>query len=371
MVLTVSIVINNFNYGRFLKEAIDSALAQTYPYKEVIVVDDGSTDNSKEIIKSYGLKIQPLFKKNGGQASAFNAGFNLSKGDLILFLDADDRLHPTACEKAALLWKNDIVRIQFDMRLILEDGTPQGMTYLEFHHQGRCLSGDFRPLLFEEKLNHIATSGNVFSRSVLKAIMPLNEEDWKICADTPLVVKTPFYGKILSLNIPLADYRIHSGNAWFRNGIITSRDYLRHLELTYQTQRLLKSYEDASGYKLKACEPYENTRILWKAKLIHRLLEGGKDLKSHESVSYLVKQGMKSTWAWPYPFFNKLWLMLWFPMATLIPKSFQAKWLIRNTSINKPHLDLKSFKDVLKPFLPLPKKVPLAIKGDKREKRIG
>jgi len=61
-------IINNYNYGRFLKEAIDSGLNQTY-HVEVIVVDDGSTDNSQEIITSYGNRIIPVLKKNGGHFS--------------------------------------------------------------------------------------------------------------------------------------------------------------------------------------------------------------------------------------------------------------------------------------------------------------
>jgi glycosyltransferase involved in cell wall biosynthesis len=86
----VSIIINNYNYERFLSQAIDSALNQTYPHTEVIVVDDGSTDNSREIINSYGHQIIKVFKDNGGQASALNAGFAASKGEIICLLDADD-----------------------------------------------------------------------------------------------------------------------------------------------------------------------------------------------------------------------------------------------------------------------------------------
>src|SRR5215468_5551807 len=95
-----SIIISSYNYGRFLKEAIDSALNQTYPNTEVIVVDDGSTDNSREIIASYGDQVIPVLKPNGGQASAFNAGFLLSRGEVVCFLDADDALLPTAIERA-------------------------------------------------------------------------------------------------------------------------------------------------------------------------------------------------------------------------------------------------------------------------------
>ena len=75
----VSILINNYNYGYFLGAAIESALSQTYQNIEIIVVDDGSTDNSREIIAHYGNHIIPILKENGGQASAFNAGFAASR----------------------------------------------------------------------------------------------------------------------------------------------------------------------------------------------------------------------------------------------------------------------------------------------------
>src|SRR6201988_707109 len=88
--LLVTILINNYNYSRFLPYAIDSALAQTYRNIEVIVVDDGSTDNSREVLAKYAGRVIAVQKENGGQPTAFNAGFAASKGDIICFLDADD-----------------------------------------------------------------------------------------------------------------------------------------------------------------------------------------------------------------------------------------------------------------------------------------
>src|ERR1700719_288784 len=87
----VSIIIPNYNYARYLRIAIDSALAQTYAPVEVIVVDDGSTDNSREVIESYGDRITPIIKTNGGHGSALNAGYAASRGEIVIFLDADDR----------------------------------------------------------------------------------------------------------------------------------------------------------------------------------------------------------------------------------------------------------------------------------------
>jgi glycosyltransferase involved in cell wall biosynthesis len=90
----VSVIINNYNYARFLNAAIDSALNQRYPLIEIIVVDDGSTDDSREIILSYGDRITAIFKENGGQASALNAAVAASRGNILCFLDADDFYHP-------------------------------------------------------------------------------------------------------------------------------------------------------------------------------------------------------------------------------------------------------------------------------------
>jgi len=86
----VSIIINNYNYGRYINQAIDSALDQTYVNTEVIVVDDGSDDDSTDVIGHYGDRIIPVIKQNGGQASALNAGVAVCKGSIICLLDADD-----------------------------------------------------------------------------------------------------------------------------------------------------------------------------------------------------------------------------------------------------------------------------------------
>ena len=124
-----SIIISNYNYGRYLADAVDSALHQTYSPVEVIVVDDGSTDHSAEIIRGYGARLRPVFKANGGQASALNAGFELGHGDLVIFLDADDMLLPMAVERTAAIFaaRPGTAKVQYRMSVVDAQGRDSGV----------------------------------------------------------------------------------------------------------------------------------------------------------------------------------------------------------------------------------------------------
>lgn len=92
----VSVIIPNYNGAPFLREAIDSALSQEGVEVEVIVVDDGSTDESRGIIESYGGSIRSVFQRNSGACTARNAGLALASSAYALFLDSDDQLYPDA-----------------------------------------------------------------------------------------------------------------------------------------------------------------------------------------------------------------------------------------------------------------------------------
>jgi len=90
----VSVIIPAYNSEKFIRRAIDSVLAQTHPAAEIIVVDDGSTDNTGEIVQSYGPPVQYLHQENAGPGAARNAGIRAARGDWIAFLDHDDEWLP-------------------------------------------------------------------------------------------------------------------------------------------------------------------------------------------------------------------------------------------------------------------------------------
>ena len=220
-----SIIINNYNYGRFLSEAIDSALKQDYYPTEVIVVDDGSTDNSQQIIASYGERIIPIFKENGGQGAAFNAGFAASRGEVVCFLDSDDILLPTATgtvikllnnsHTAQVHWPLSVIDTYGNLsgRLIPEQPLPKGNLYQEFL-EGRMENYGVSP-----------TSGNAWSRDYLTKILPIPETEYQFNADSYLLSLAPLFGEIRRIDEYQTLYRVHNNNGTSKR---TYKWQLRH-----------------------------------------------------------------------------------------------------------------------------------------------
>jgi glycosyltransferase involved in cell wall biosynthesis len=213
--LKASIVINNYNYGRFLGKAIESSLAQTFPGPEIIVVDDGSTDDSREVMARYDGKIICVFKSNGGQASAFNAGFQKSSGDVIIFLDSDDVLFPSAVEKAAdALRTKGLAKAHWSLDMVDENGNKTGLKI----PQSPLPEGDLRQKVLTGGPPFCAsppTSGNAWSRRFLESVLPIPENEFRLGADTYLFEMAPFFGPVKRINVSQGAYRIHGHNNYW------------------------------------------------------------------------------------------------------------------------------------------------------------
>src|SRR5690606_2121634 len=171
-----SIVIPNYNYGEFVGHAIDSALTLDWPHLEVIVVDDGSTDRSRDVIASFGERIVAIFKENAGQASACNAGFARARGEVVIFLDSDDVLDPQLVRELQQVWRPGISKVQFQMKTIDVDGNPLSSVFP--HYEGVPTPDDIRR--WASSAGAYPTppgSGNAYSRCFLERIFPLPPGD--------------------------------------------------------------------------------------------------------------------------------------------------------------------------------------------------
>ncbi|WP_254565734.1 glycosyltransferase [Oscillatoria sp. HE19RPO] len=237
--ILVSIVINNYNYGRFLREAIDSAFAQTYPNTEVIVVDDGSTDNSREIIRGYGVKIIPVLKENGGQASAFNAGVLASKGQIICFLDADDYYFSEKVSKIVEIFEQypNAGWIFHNLEDVDIKGFPVELP------EKRCLNQfeyvDGRDTILNGKLLKYwfpATSGLCFKRDTIEQILPMPEQFF-ISGDAFLRLAAIYLSPGILFPEKLAIHRSHGNNFYaFKENLSVERSKL-YIKVAYYLRK--------------------------------------------------------------------------------------------------------------------------------------
>jgi glycosyltransferase involved in cell wall biosynthesis len=208
----LSVLINNYNYARFLGECIDSALSQDHPDFEVIVVDDGSTDDSRAIIESYGDRIVAVLKENGGQASSFNAGLAAARGDILLLLDADDAFLPGKLAHVEALYAAHDLEWCFD-RVVTEPGTqmPDTLRLSLIDKRDAMRLGGFPTL-------PVPTSGLSFRRRILEQILPMPVASGVVLSDNYLKFAAAYLGKGAIVETPLTFQRLHDANRYTQTG---------------------------------------------------------------------------------------------------------------------------------------------------------
>jgi len=214
----VSVIINNFNYAQFLGRAIDSALNQTYAPIEVIVVDDGSTDDSRHVIAQYGCQILPVLKENGGQVSAFNSGIASSHGEIICLLDSDDVFYPDKIAQVVNVFSDTeyaskSIFVSHGLELIDYEGAATG---------GRVGSESRGPLNLYNYAKRYKftyspcgpTTGMSLNRALARKIFPL-PEGLKVAADDFVRRAASLIGDCYSISSVLGGYRIHGSNTGY------------------------------------------------------------------------------------------------------------------------------------------------------------
>ncbi len=202
----VSMVVPAYNHAGMLSIAIDSLLAQDYPALEIIVLDDGSTDNTRAVLKSYGDRVRWETHANMGQAATLNKGWSQARGELLGYLSADDFLFPDAVSSsvAALACAPDAVMVycDFDLvdpagRLIRRVGRP------EFSLERALITLDCPP-----------GPGAIFRRSAFEATVGWNPALRQI-PDFDFWLRLARHGRFLRIPRALAAWRVHPGSQSF------------------------------------------------------------------------------------------------------------------------------------------------------------
>ena len=211
----VSLLTPNYNYARYVGEAVESALSQTYANFEMIICDDGSTDNSCEVIEQYvrrDARIKLIRKNNGGVASALNAAYRQSKGEIICLLDADDRYLPEKLEKVVQAFQSRQFSGFLVHRVYHIDATGKqcGITpFLLDHASGWygpfvVRNGDVPPAL-------LTGAALCLRRRVADAIFPLPER-FRSLLDAVIMAQATLMTPLIWVGLPLGEYRQHGTN---------------------------------------------------------------------------------------------------------------------------------------------------------------
>lgn len=209
----VTVLVIAYNYGRFIEEAIDSVLAQDFPgdEMEIIVVDDGSTDDTAERVRKYGERVRYFYKPNGGQASALNFGMARAAGEIVTFLDADDFFLPGKLSRVVESFRGD---------------PNLGMVYhrISVWHEktGERLEWDFVAVSGDlhkepEKFVVYLTPPNLaisFRRRAVNKLLPIPEQI-RMVADCYIAALIPFVAPVLAIPEVLAIYRVHGANSHY------------------------------------------------------------------------------------------------------------------------------------------------------------
>jgi glycosyltransferase involved in cell wall biosynthesis len=298
--MKISVLINNYNYGRFLLEAVESALTQTLPADEIIIVDDGSTDDSKaRLTQAYGNnpKVKLVCQENQGQMSAVEVAFNESAGDIIFLLDADDRYKPNHLKNCIELFKTapeiGMITTGFEITGNMDAKFDNGLGSVN-----RRLGYSVIRTTYQHAWNCGPCSTLAIRRSVMKEVLPFpaHVKKWsRAHADTPIVLGSAIMGaQRYYLAEKTVEYHAHGENDGLGKKRSHSDDYrVRLLNCTIAGHYWKKAQwsDNLSAYTLSEFKTIERPSL--------------KDLKDYSrliinSPQPFFKRGEQALSAWKY-----------------------------------------------------------------------
>ena len=210
---SISVCITNYNYAQYLPAAIESVLAQTYPDVELIVVDDGSTDDSRRVLAQYrDDELRAILQEQAGQAAAGWAAFQAAQGEVVIFLDADDVLEPNVCAAIAEAFTREPGLAMVQWRLGTIDAAGKPLPRVIPPRPGLMPSGDLSDhVLRIRNWNYQLASGTAYAAWAARRVLPAHLPDGEYHAlDQWLNELLPLLGPVRSLDVIGGSRRVHS-----------------------------------------------------------------------------------------------------------------------------------------------------------------
>ena len=318
---TISVIITNYNYERYVGGAIDSVIAQTRSADEIIVIDDGSTDRSRERIASYGDKIQSVFQENQGIKAISNTGYRIAKGSLVLYLDADDLLYPSALELVEKAYRPGVAKVQFDLDVIDEFGNSAGRRFCNF---SEGLSAEDTARAFAATGTYLwpVTSGNAYAREFLDRVMPFTPPK---SHDGVLNTIAPLYGRIATIARPLGQYRIHSRNISRSHGSGRTANiphFVRRIGIRKQEFDILRQHAAKLGARLPHGDLLDNELLFTNYRLMARKLGDEHGNNSRQLLRDLWWTGASCIFRDPITFQARMKHLIWITCLAVAPQRF-------------------------------------------------
>ena len=314
----ISVIIPTHNYGAFIDDAIESILAQDYPQEsiEIIVVDDGSTDNTREVVEKYTSRVTYFYSERKGIAAARNRGMSLARGQIITFLDADDIWVPVRTKRVveAFVQHGDIGIVFHNFDVIDSSGRPLYKDFSDTFCPQRNRRG---PLLSDIIREHVFCGASSFSfrSALLKEIGPI-PEDIRRGVDFFLAAIAACYAQAWYLPERLGLYRLHNRNLTSLANANPSKSAEIHWDFSHVYERLYARLSHVASVRRA-----DLTALRWRccrSRLLSDILSG-KRLNALKQLPALFKSTESS---------HKVYANVGLLLFTLfVPNIFYAYWV--------------------------------------------
>jgi len=331
----VSVLIANKDYGRFLPDALNGLLAQTYPRWEAIVCDDASTDDSRSVARAYSKRDARIslveHAVNRGQGAAFNTAFAACRGEVICFLDADDAFRPRKLQMVIDVLRRSSAGMILHPLVMIDRAGRQIQRIPGFTRFERGWIGE-RVARRGGRWRWVPTSGVTVRRDVAELIFPMPEQGYAGSADTFFLMLTPLLTRIAVVDDPLAFYRRHGSNHFARTRFDVGRIPSTRQNLALSVENVNERLDGLGrpGPRLRIQDNLQFLELGFQHALFNEAVSRRQLLARYSALADgLARDDL-------YGGLQRGWGRCMYFVAILLPARARARWLGMNLSASRP-----------------------------------